>query len=254
MSGENTPTTEQSSLLPYHPPSSASDSSTSSTKSRHSTEDDARLNNKTEPQLSKLKGSLVIASIGFLIFLQCELRTDSFPHTFTFCCLLNAMLTSLLAANFSILTTTQSDVAADLDAFESSTWLTASYLVAMSSISPLMGRFNQVFSPRNCIILAALTMCCGSIIVAISNSIFVFLLGRVIAGAGSAGVLITASILVIQMAPVSTRGILLGLLNTCMTVGVSLGAILAGALEPKIGWVCSSSSIHSMLSSNTLCP
>ena len=64
-----------------------------------------------------------------------------------------------------------------------------------------------------------------------------FLIGRVFTGSGAAGVLIIASIIAIQMASPKHRGLYIGLVNSGMTVGVSLGAIIAGALVPEIGWV-----------------
>lgn len=64
-----------------------------------------------------------------------------------------------------------------------------------------------------------------------------FMLGRAVTGSGAAGVLVVAGIIVIQMTSPKQRGVYLGLVNSGMTVGVSLGAVIAGALEPRIGWV-----------------
>lgn len=63
-----------------------------------------------------------------------------------------------------------------------------------------------------------------------------FMVGRVVTGAGAAGVLVIAGIIAIQMTSAKNRGLFLGLVNSGMTVGVSLGAVIAGALEPRIGW------------------
>jgi MFS family permease len=141
------------------------------------------------------------------------------------------------AVNFSILTTTQTSIAADLDAFENVSWLTSSYLIAMSSLAPLMGRLSQVFSGRLCLFCSTLVICTGTIITSLSSSFALFMVGRVVTGAGAAGVLVVGSIIVIQMASAKRRGLYLGLVNSGMTVGVSLGAVIAGAVEPKFGWV-----------------
>ena len=65
-----------------------------------------------------------------------------------------------------------------------------------------------------------------------------FLLGRAVTGTGAAGVTIVATIIAIQLAGAKRRGLYIGLINSGLTVGVSLGAVIAGALEPKFGWVC----------------
>ncbi|KAF9729067.1 MFS multidrug transporter [Paraphaeosphaeria minitans] len=146
-------------------------------------------------------------------------------------------LLTISGANISILTTTQSAIAADLDAFEEATWFTSSYLIAMSAFAPLMGRLSQVFSPRLCMFFSTVLICLGSLITSLANSFSWFLVGRSLTGAGGAGILIVATILVIQVVSPKRRGLFIGLANTSMTVGLSLGAVIAGATEPKIGWV-----------------
>jgi MFS family permease len=80
-------------------------------------------------------------------------------------------------------------------------------------------------------------ICFGSLITSLANSLSWFLVGRSLTGAGGAGILIVATILIIQVASPERRGLLIGLANTSMTVGLSLGAVIAGAAEPKVGWV-----------------
>jgi predicted MFS family arabinose efflux permease len=106
----------------------------------------------------------------------------------------------------------------------------------MSSLAPLMGRLSQVFSPRLCMFFSTMLICIGTLVTGLANTFRMFLVGRAFTGAGGGGILIVASILVIQMTSPKRRGLYIGLVNSGMTVGVSLGAVIAGALEPKIGW------------------
>jgi MFS family permease len=106
----------------------------------------------------------------------------------------------------------------------------------MSSLAPLMGRLSQVFSPRLCMFFSTMLICIGTAITGLSNKFNVFIVGRAFTGAGGGGILIVASIIVIQMTSPKRRGLYIALVNSGMTVGVSLGAVIAGALEPKIGW------------------
>jgi MFS family permease len=123
----------------------------------------------------------------------------------------------------------------------------------MSSLAPLMGRLCQVFSPRLCMFFSTMLICIGSVITSTSVSFEHFILGRIVTGAGGGGIFIVASIMAIQMTSPKRRGLYMGLANTAMTVGVSLGAVIAGALEPRIGWVsCYSKSKASPASVDTL--
>ena len=108
--------------------------------------------------------------------------------------------------------------------------------IAVTSITPLAGRLCQIFSPRNYIFASAILQCVGLLITALASTLRVFILGRVITGAGSAAVTPVAFIVVTELTSRKRRGLFFGLVNTGYTVGVSLGAIIAGVLEPLVGW------------------
>ncbi|KAF2103304.1 MFS general substrate transporter [Rhizodiscina lignyota] len=140
------------------------------------------------------------------------------------------------ATNMSMITTIQSSIAADLDAYEEVTWFTSAYLVSMSSFAPIMGRLSATFSPRRCIFYATIFFAVGSLIAAFARSFKEFIVGRAVQGIGGAGVFSVAIIIVLQLASTEKRGLLIGMLNSGYTVGVALGAIVAGALLPLTGW------------------
>lgn len=161
-------------------------------------------------RISLLRAIFIIASLGLIVFLQ--------------------------ACNFSLLTTTQSAIAADLDAFEEATWFTSAYLVPMSSITPLAGRLSQIFSPRSCIFVASVLFSLGGLATAFAPTVEWFLFGRALTGLGGAGILSLTIIIVLQVGGEKRRGLLLGCVNSVVTTGVSLGAVLGGAIEPSLGW------------------
>ena len=45
-------------------------------------------------------------------------------------------------------------------------------------------------------------------------------------------------ILVLELSTKKRRGLHIGLVNSVFTMGVSFGAVIAGALLPITGWVC----------------
>src|SRR5580704_9237893 len=132
----------------------------------------------------------------------------------------------IIATNITLLTTTQSVIASDLDAFEEASWFTSAYLVAMSSIAPINGRLSHIFAPRYCIFCSTVILSIGLLITGLAPSLPVFLVGRAISGTGSAGIFTVSIILVVQLTDPSRRGLFNGLLNTAYTIGVSAGAIL----------------------------
>ncbi|KAK4158518.1 major facilitator superfamily domain-containing protein [Chaetomidium leptoderma] len=142
----------------------------------------------------------------------------------------------LQASNMSGISTTQSTIAADLDAYESAMWFTSAYMISMSSVAPLAGRLAMIFSPATMILLASAFFAVGALVTATAPSLAVFISGRVITGIGSGGVMTLCMILVIQLTSKKRRGLWIGLTNAGFTIGVSAGAVVFGALLPVLGW------------------
>ena len=75
----------------------------------------------------------------------------------------------------------------------------------------------------------------GTIITALSPSFAWFMVGRAVSGAGAALIFSVGIVIVINLASEKRRGLFIGLFNSGFTVGVSSGAVIAGALA-GIGW------------------
>ncbi|KAK4463384.1 major facilitator superfamily domain-containing protein [Cladorrhinum samala] len=163
-----------------------------------------------QPPLGWKRGTCIILGMWVLIFLQ--------------------------ASNMSGISTTQSTIASDLDAYAYAMWFTSSYLIAMSSTAPLIGRLSMIFSPGLMILTSSLFFSLGAIVTSIAPSFAVFIFGRVLCGIGSGGVMTLCMILVIQLTSKRRRGLWIGLVNAGFTFGVSFGAVVFGALLPVIGW------------------
>ncbi|EAQ85776.1 hypothetical protein CHGG_07029 [Chaetomium globosum CBS 148.51] len=128
----------------------------------------------------------------------------------------------LQASNMSGISTTQSTIAADLDAYESAMWFTSAYMISMSSVAPLAGRLAMIFSPATMVLLASGCFSVGALVTAVAPTFAVFILGRVVLGVGSGGIMTLCMILL-----TAAQG---------FTLGVSAGAVVFGALLPVLGW------------------
>jgi MFS family permease len=77
----------------------------------------------------------------------------------------------------------------------------------------------------------------GLLLTASARTLPVFLLGRVLTGCGGAGIYSTQAILVLELSSKKRRGLFLGIVASIFTAGLAGGAVLAGAVTPKYGWV-----------------
>jgi MFS family permease len=165
---------------------------------------------KPNQTITLIRGSLCTIALGFLIFLQ--------------------------ATNISMLTTTQSAIASELDAFEKATWFTSAYLISMSSLSPLNGKLASLFGPRICIFVSTVVLALGTLASGVANTFTTFIFGRCITGIGASGIFTVSIIIVLELTTAERRGLAIGVLNSGYTFGVAVGATAAGALLPQVGW------------------
>ena len=103
---------------------------------------------------------------------------------------------------------------------------------------PLAGRMSLIFTPRSFTVVSCLVLSTGLFITAVAKNLPVFLLGRVLSGCGSGGMMNVSFILVLELAKRKQRGLLFGFINGVYTVGVASGAVFAGLITPVFGWVC----------------
>ncbi|KAH8162287.1 hypothetical protein CIB48_g5974 [Xylaria polymorpha] len=160
--------------------------------------------------VTKKRGIAIMLSVYVLIFLQ--------------------------AMNMSGITMAQSTIAADLDAYENAMWFTTSFLVALSSMSPLTGKLATIFSPRSMVLVSSVLFAAGCLVTSQARSFAVFITGRVITGLGGGGTMVLAFILVLELTTKRNRGLFIGITNAGFTTGVSLGAVVFGGLIETVGW------------------
>jgi MFS family permease len=116
------------------------------------------------------------------------------------------------------MTMTQSVIAAELDSYENAMWFTSSYLISISSVAPVYGRLAMIFSPGSMILASSLILASGAIVTSQAQSFSVFILGRVLFGAGGGGVLSLSMILILQLTDKRRRGLFIGLTNAVSTM------------------------------------
>ncbi|KAL4814679.1 major facilitator superfamily domain-containing protein [Aspergillus spinulosporus] len=151
-------------------------------------------------------------------------------------CLAMGALIFIQAMNMTMMTTAQSEIATDLNAFADTTWFNSAFMIAASSVTPVAGRLAQIFTPRNYVLFSCVLLAIGLFITAAAPKLSVFLLGRAISGAGAGGLMVTGIILTLDLVNKKRRGVFIGIVNFGMTIGVSFGAVLAGLIVPTLGW------------------
>ncbi len=100
---------------------------------------------------------------------------------------------------------------------------------------PLMARLADVFGRRLVYTVDILLFGLGSLVVALSPSFTVLLIGRAVQGVAASGIFPVASAVIGDLFPPEKRGRMLGVLGSVYGVAFIIGPIIAGLLL-NVGW------------------
>ncbi len=109
-------------------------------------------------------------------------------------------------------------------------WIFATYVLFNLIGTPLMAKLADVFGRRSLYIFDTSLFAVGSLIVALSPSFSVLILGRAIQGFGAGGIFPVASAVIGDTFPEDKRGGALGLIGAVFGIAFIIGPAIAGLL------------------------
>ncbi|WP_084531580.1 MFS transporter [Nocardia miyunensis] len=140
-----------------------------------------------------------------------------------------AMLQSMVVPVFSLLIpalhTTQS----------TATWLMTAYLLAASVATPILGRIGDKVGKERMLVVTLVGLTVGSLIAALTESVSVMIVARVIQGLGG-GVIPLAFGIIRDEFPMAKLNGAVGIASSMIAVGSGLGLVLAGPIVDHLSY------------------
>lgn len=115
-------------------------------------------------------------------------------------------------------------------------WIFSIYVLFNLSGVSLMAKLSDRYGRRRLYILSVLIFAVGSVIVGMSHSYNMLLVGRAVQGFGSSGIFPVASAVVGDVFPPEKRGRALGLIGSVFGIAFIIGPFLAGLLLRYFTW------------------
>ncbi|GAA4550286.1 MFS transporter [Amycolatopsis samaneae] len=115
-------------------------------------------------------------------------------------------------------------------------WTATAQLLAVAVCTPLCGRFCEVFGLRAVFCASGLTFAVASSAAVFAPGMGTLIAARAVQGVGGAGLIVTASVAVVQLVPAGRRGRVLGLTASGTAVGQASGPALGGFVAQAAGW------------------
>ncbi|MEA3294137.1 MAG: MFS transporter [Euryarchaeota archaeon] len=115
-------------------------------------------------------------------------------------------------------------------------WIVTSYLLAAAVFLVPFGRIADIYGRRKIFIYGIVIFTISSFFCAISPSVIVLIIFRILQGMGSAMIFGTSVAIVTSVFPVGERGRALGINVAAVYLGLTLGPFLGGFLTQHLGW------------------
>ncbi|KAM5346693.1 hypothetical protein ACJ41O_009698 [Fusarium nematophilum] len=142
----------------------------------------------------------------------------------------------LVALDRTIIGTAVPRISTEFHALDDISWYASAYLITSSATQLLWGRIYTFYSTKLVFIAAVVIFEVGSALCGGAPSSTAFIIGRAIAGIGSAGIFSGSSVILTQILPLEKRPMYIGMMGSIFGVASIVGPLMGGALTDNVSW------------------
>jgi EmrB/QacA subfamily drug resistance transporter len=142
----------------------------------------------------------------------------------------------LAVVDSTIVTTALPAMAASFGEVQRISWVVVGYLLANTIAAPVYGRLADMFGRRQLMQMAIGLFCAASVVCALSTSLPMLVLARVLQGLGGGGLMTLSQALIGERVPARQRGHFQGYLAAVIVFASTFGPVAGGFLTEAFGW------------------
>ncbi|KAK0610986.1 major facilitator superfamily-domain-containing protein [Immersiella caudata] len=142
----------------------------------------------------------------------------------------------LMALDNSIIATAIPEITNEFKSLPDVGWYGSAYLLTTAALQLLFGRFYTFFSIKLIYLIAIFIFEVGSLICAVAQNSVTLIVGRAVAGVGSAAVFSGALIILAYSVPLEKRPIYSGMIGSMYGIASVSGPLLGGVFTDKVTW------------------
>jgi EmrB/QacA subfamily drug resistance transporter len=142
----------------------------------------------------------------------------------------------MAAVDQTIVATALPAIAGSLGDVERVSWVVVSYLVANTIAAPVYGRLGDAIGRRKMMFVALAVFIGASVLCALSGSILMLTLARLLQGVGGGGLMTLSQALIAESVPPRERGKYQGYLSGMYASAATFGPVAGGYLTEHFGW------------------
>ncbi len=153
-----------------------------------------------------------------------------------------SVLSGLLLAMFlasldqTIVATSLSTMAQDLNGWSLMSWVVSAYLVASTVTTPIYGRLSDLYGRRPVLLISIALFVAASVLCALSQTMPELIGARVLQGVGGGGLRSVSQAAIADVVPPRERGRYQGYFSSVMAISNLLGPVLGGFFAQYLTW------------------
>ncbi len=153
-----------------------------------------------------------------------------------------SVLSGLMLAMFlasldqTIVATSLSTMAQDLNGWSTMSWVVSAYLVATTVTTPIYGRLSDLYGRRPILLVSIMLFLIASVLCALSRTMPQLIAARVLQGIGGGGLRSVSQAAVADVIPPRERGKYQGYFASVMAISNLLGPVLGGFFSDYLSW------------------
>ncbi|KAI9664422.1 MAG: hypothetical protein M1829_005815 [Trizodia sp. TS-e1964] len=146
------------------------------------------------------------------------------------------MATFVIALDNTIIATAIPKITTDFNSLNDVGWYGSAYLLTTTSLQPSFGKVYANFNVKWTYLISLIIFEVGSIICAASPNSVVLIIGRAVAGIGSAALFSGGINIVGYTVPLKKRPIYISILSSMFGISSVVGPLMGGAFTDKLTW------------------
>ncbi|BCS27023.1 MDR family MFS transporter [Aspergillus puulaauensis] len=142
----------------------------------------------------------------------------------------------LVALDRTIIATAIPAITDEFHAISDIGWYGSAYMLTAASFNPVFGRVYQLYSTKWTFISCIIVFEVGSVICGAAPTSTAFIIGRAIAGIGSAGIFTGSMMIIVALVPLRKRPMLTSISGMIFAVSSVVAPIIGGAFTDDVTW------------------
>jgi EmrB/QacA subfamily drug resistance transporter len=153
-----------------------------------------------------------------------------------------SVLSGLMLAMFlasldqTIVATSLSTMARDLNGWQLMSWVVSAYLVASTVTTPIYGRLSDIYGRRPILLIGIALFLGASVLCALSQTMLQLIAARALQGIGGGGLRSVSQAAIADVIPPRERGRYQGYFSSVMAIANLLGPVLGGFFADYLTW------------------